>query len=437
MAITPGPGYMVDPSNPNSVIPVGSTAQAQGLGVYNTPPAASTPSLSVSSSTQASNPTNPAPASTAASQGLSTAPSNPTIGSTAATGDQLYNSLNDQFNDSPTAQTIMQNYAAQSANTNTNLANSNTATQNYYSGQSAEQQIQGAAALQSATTASKGLVNPSAMGIIQDQSLALLSTINNQMNDAIASNNSAAAEQLSNAAATETSNLVAARQNFLNSYFQTQTATQSEASFQTPVQQAVMSLATQYPQAGILPTDDMATAQQKITATPQYQQNIALGQANIKAALATANASNASASASSAAAGLTSTQQQQAQVELQALQQSGQYSSDVNSLLSGSATDATLQSKYGSYPGGMGGIIVANIENAAQAQGWSPQQSSLTSLAQKTNAEAANSGNPLTEGTATFSNFLSAAGTKIGNTLQSLSPSASGTTNNGLQYTVQ
>lgn len=36
MAITPAPGYQVDPNNPNGVIPIGSAAETQKLGVYNT-----------------------------------------------------------------------------------------------------------------------------------------------------------------------------------------------------------------------------------------------------------------------------------------------------------------------------------------------------------------------------------------------------------------
>lgn len=43
MAITPGPGYMIDPNNPNAVIPIGSPAQAQGLGTYSTPTSTQTP----------------------------------------------------------------------------------------------------------------------------------------------------------------------------------------------------------------------------------------------------------------------------------------------------------------------------------------------------------------------------------------------------------
>lgn len=500
MAITPGPGYQLNAAG-NGVIPISGTgtAQAQGLGVYSTPaptnatvtrtststptpatpvltstytpPAptytppsyivpAATPTLSSASTTNTSLQMTPSEASggaaglaqynarIASQNGASTSTSrpftpslssNPTIGATAATGDALYSSLNSAFDTSPTAQTIMQNYTAQADANNKNLANSNKSLQDYYSGQSAEQQIQGAAAQQSAITASKGLINPSAMGIIQDQSNALLASINKQMSDAIASNNSSAAEQLSNAAATEMTNMVAARQNFLSNYFATQSGAQSEASFQTPIQQAVMSLASTYPQAGILPSDTISTAQLKVTQTPQYLQNVQLGQANIKAALAGASASSAQAAASGAQAGLTNTQNQQAQVELQDLQQSGQYSSDVQSLVHGADNDATLQAKYGNYPNGIGPIIIANIENSARAQGWNPQQSALTSLAQKTNTEAANSGNPLTEGTAVFSNFLNAAGQKINNSVQSLSPSTktSGTTSNGLQYVIQ
>ncbi len=44
MAITPAPGYQIDPSNPNATIPIGTTAQAQNLGTYNT---GATPSANI------------------------------------------------------------------------------------------------------------------------------------------------------------------------------------------------------------------------------------------------------------------------------------------------------------------------------------------------------------------------------------------------------
>lgn len=63
MAITPSAGYMIDPNNPNAVVPTGSTAEAQQLGVYSTPtttapaptptstPTTSTPPAAVTQST--------------------------------------------------------------------------------------------------------------------------------------------------------------------------------------------------------------------------------------------------------------------------------------------------------------------------------------------------------------------------------------------------
>lgn len=69
MAITPGPGYMIDPNNPNAVIPIGSSAQAQGLGVYNTGTNPNTPNISygavnpgTATVTRTSNPAPAAPA---------------------------------------------------------------------------------------------------------------------------------------------------------------------------------------------------------------------------------------------------------------------------------------------------------------------------------------------------------------------------------------
>ena len=79
MAITPGPGYMVDPNNPNGVIPIGSAAQAQHLGVNNT---GATPSANISYG--AVN-TNPAPTSGMITR-TSSAPSSPSSSSNTTSG---------------------------------------------------------------------------------------------------------------------------------------------------------------------------------------------------------------------------------------------------------------------------------------------------------------------------------------------------------------
>lgn len=99
MAITPGPGYMVDPNNPNSVIPIGSSAQAQNLGTYNTSTA---PSANISYGA-----TNPTPSSSGVITRTSTAAPAPTPSYTGV--------VNNSINNTPAGDALVSSNQAQAA----------------------------------------------------------------------------------------------------------------------------------------------------------------------------------------------------------------------------------------------------------------------------------------------------------------------------------
>lgn len=414
--VTPGPGYMVDPNNPNAVIPIGSSAQAQNLGVYNT---GATPSANISYGAVNTNPTasagtvtrtsstptlstptptvtTPTPTATVTNtpsltSSTTATPSTPTLTTTnsATSGmsaDQLNTYLNSEFDSSPQSQSIMDAYNSQVAATNANLGASNTATSNYYKGQSAEQQIQGNAAFQSGITNSKGLVNPNAMQIIQDQSESLLSTINEQLNNAIAQNDTSAQQSLSSAAATEVSNLVTARQNFLNNYFASETGQQSAAAFPlTQAQTAANTQATLATGAATLASGQQSLANAALS-NAQAQQTSALTPAQIEEALASAGASSAGANASNATAAQTN-------ALTSYLKQGNVGPTDPNvvALQQGTATPQQIQDKY---PTSVYGGYSAAILSAYQAAGGNLNAATLSGQSQLNTTNALSSGNP-------------------------------------------
>jgi hypothetical protein len=194
------------------------------------------------------------------------------------------------------------------------------------------QQYQGALNTQSAITASKGLVNPGAMTVIQNQSNTIIKQLTQTMNDALANNNASLYTATANALATEQSNMITARQNFLSNYFSTQQEARAESSFQTPEQAQVLTLAGQYPNAGIATADTLAQAQAKVTASAQYK----LTQASTQSTIGLQGAQ----------AGLASTQAQQESIINKFMSgDTAQFSGDVSGLVSGSTTDATLHAK--------------------------------------------------------------------------------------------
>lgn len=355
-------------------------------------------------------------------------------GQTPDTGSSISSTLDSQF--APIGNTIMQNYAsaisAASGSAATN-AKSITDTGAYNLGYENTQDKNLGTQMQEG---GRGfVVNPGAIAVLQTQADKRVRDLTTQMNDALANNNSTLASHTADLIAQEQTAITNARTNFLSQYFQSQGEARAEASFQSPEQQSVMSLASTYPSAGVLPTDSLAAAQAKVANSAQYKQNLAKGAADIAASNASANASNAS-------AGLSSAQAAQINTILKTLKDNGSYDADVSGLTTGAATDATLHAKYDGYPNGMGALIISNIESQAQAKGWNPQQSSLNAAGQKSLTEAANSGNPFSILGAGGTSLLNTAGSKLFSNPTAANPfnlTGSGTTAktpSGIPYTI-
>lgn len=361
-------------------------------------------------------------------------------GTVPDTGSALSDSLSAQF--APTQNTIMQNYAASNsalsaaAGTNaqsiTDTGNYNLGYENTQDKNLGTQQLEGRSGF---------VTNPGAIVALQTQADKRVRDLTTQMNDALANNNSELASSLASNVASEQTAITNARTAFLSQYFGAQQEARSEASFQTPEQQQVFAMSSQYPDAGITPQDTLAQAQTKVQANSKlYKLGLTATQAGI-------TASNAGAQASLASAGLSSAQAAQLNTVLQTLKTNGSYDSDIASLLNNSATDATLHAKYDSYPGGLGGAIIASIEGQAQAQGWNAQQSSLNAQGAKTLTETANSGGIGAVG-AGFTSLLSNAAEKIFGdnaqanpfTLAPINPASpfatGGKTPSGISYTI-
>lgn len=330
----------------------------------------------------------------------------------------------------PTQNTIMSNYNAAKSLTAGATKNLNQSISDRYGQDISYQQTQDQNSGTGMLEGGRGFViNPGAVVAFQQQADKRVKDLRNQMNDALLNNNASGAKALSDLMVNEQTAITSARTAFLNQYFGSQQEARSQASFQTPEQQAVMGLAGQHPDAGVTPNDTLAQATAKVQASHSYQQNLAQGQANI-------NQANANASFAGA-------QSQQIQTVLGSLKNNGTYQSDVSGLLNGSTSDATLHAKYDNFPGGLGGAIISNIESQAQSQGWSPQQSMLNTAGQRTATEAANSGNPLTMVATGANHFIGTAANKVTGTITSPSANANtlskkntGTTKSGLGYTV-
>lgn len=355
--------------------------------------AASTPSLTTQTPSLTSSSSSAVPSTT---PGLT--------GTSAMSGDQLNTYLNNEFDNSGTDQTIMGTYnAGVAANTQAAEANAQVLTD---TGQAniSNQNYQGALNTQDAITASKGLINPGAMTVIQNQSNNIVRQLTQQMNDALANNQASLASTNANLIAQENTNMITARQNFLSNYFSTQQEARAEASFQTPEQTQVLTLSGQYPNAGITPTDTLAQAEAKITASPQYQ----LTQAATKSTI----------SAQNAAAGLSGAQATQTQI--------------INNLMNGVAgsTDAAvqqlmlnqsnptlgtsaeqLQANLANMPGGP--ALYNKIIQAAQAQGYNQAGATLGNTAATTNTQSLSSGGIGTAGTE-LTNFINSFTGKSG-----------------------
>lgn len=105
MSITPGVGYMLNPADPtgNSVVPIGSSAQAQGLGSYNT---GTTPTANIAYG--ATN-TNPAPTNTTITK-TSSAPAQTSTPAPTYSG-----AINNSINNTPQGNALVNSNQQQAA----------------------------------------------------------------------------------------------------------------------------------------------------------------------------------------------------------------------------------------------------------------------------------------------------------------------------------
>jgi hypothetical protein len=363
-------------------------------------------------------------AGTGASTSAPGASTAPTYDPNAGAG--LTQNLQNQFSNSDQYQGILSRY-----NDAQNATAANTkATGQYISsvvgGNTDYEKQQTATQTTGAVEAQRGFAtNVAALTNLQAQGAQRVKQLTDQANQALMANNAQGASALSNLAVQEQESITNARTQFLNQYFSTQQEARSQASFRTPEQTAVISLAGQYPGAGISDGDSLQQAQAKITSSPLYQANLGKAQQDIETAKAQVTASNAAAGFSNA-----QTQYLPEQVRAQVLQaQASQTSAgaaviganaqanlsgaqaqqtryltdlykggggagqtqDVQGLLNGSVTPQSLQAKYASIPNG--GLLVSNILSQAQSQGYNLNSGTLTGIGQQKQTELLNSGN--------------------------------------------
>lgn len=154
---------------------------------------------------------------------------------------------------------------------------------------------------------------------------------------------------------------------------------------QAAQQAAVVTLQTQDPGAGILNTDDLATATAKYKAGRVYQNNVTQGQATI-------NELNANASAASAAAGASAASAAQTRTLTAFMGTPGttlpQTDPDVQYLLNG----GTIEGLTARYAGTPQAVKVPSIIQSAQSYGYNQNSATLGYNAANTNAQNVGAG---------------------------------------------
>lgn len=355
-----------------------SSTNTAGALPYNNPNAgfnSTSPSLSTS-----------LPGTTASGTGIADAPN-----AAASTGNALNSSLNSAF--APQQQSIMDAYKAAKGLTQQSTADLNTSTADRYGQDISYQQQQDKNAGTSNLEGGRGfMINPGAIVAFQQQADKRVKDLRNQMNDALLNNNATGAKALADLMVNEQTAITGARTAFLNQYFGVQNESRAQQGFQTPEQKFAMDLRSQHPDAGILPGDDPATVQSKITNSPSYKQNIALGAASIKSALASAGLAGAQSGLAGAQTALTNVQAQQQGRILSLLNDPASQQADITGLLNGTETVDDLNSKYSGL-GEQGGALVQNLISQAQGKGFNLQSSNLAAQGRKNQVNAATGGN--------------------------------------------
>lgn len=389
-------------------------------------------------------------------------------------GDTLYGNLNNAFDTSSQSTGILDRYNQAQTATAANTKQTGQYLQDMY-GQNVNFQTQQNTNEQ--TGSNEGRVgfatNVAALTNLQAQGAKRVKDLTDQANQALMANNAQGAQALSDLAVQEQTALTTARTNFLSNYFGTQQEARAQATFQTPEQASVMTLAQQYPGAGISPTDTLDAASQKISSSPLYQANLGEVQQNIatakaQAGLATAQAgvvpqeaaaqtesaraamASAAASQTSAAAAMTTAgPQAEYQKTLTNLLQGG---SDptyyANQLLlnqknpSQGMTLSNVESALNALPGGAGGGILQEVLSTAGSQGYNSAGTGYADTAAATNANNVASGGytgATTAATNWLTSFLGAGSGATNNSSSNnnlstyLNPTAGATTTLGGQ----
>lgn len=329
-------------------------------------------------------------------------------------GLSLENRLQSQFEGSNQYRGLLDRYAQSRQATAANTQATGKYIQGVYGGDINYEKLQTGVQKESEMESRRGFAtNVAALTNLQKQGDQRVKQLTDQANNALMANNSAGAAALADLAVREQEAITTARTNFLNQYFATQQESRAQATFRTPEQTAVISLAQQYPGAGITDGDTLADAQAKISASPLYQANLSKVQQDIetakaqaayetaqaaavplqtKAALMQAGAAQTAAGAQSMLAGAQS-EQTRFLTDLYKGGSTNAQATDVQALLSNSATPQSIQAKYANVPNG--GLIASNILSQAQAKGYNLNAGTLSGLAQQKQTETLNSGNLL------------------------------------------
>ena len=311
------------------------------------------------------------------------------------TGTNLGNSLESSFEGSQPYQSILSSYNNATGATagQYSAAGSQIATE--YGQNAAYQGQENRIALDQTMTGRSLATNTALLADQQDQADQRIKNINDQMNAALAANNTSAASALADLAVKEQSTITDARTSFLNTYFQSQAEARSEASFQTPEQQAALKLAGQYPDAGITAQDTLAQAQAKVQNSKLYQAGITATKAGAAASLGAAAASSAAALASKASA-----TQTQAITDLMSGTNSAageayfahQLALNQQDPTTGMTLDQVQSQISSNLPGGASYGVMTAIQQQATSAGWSGAGSAIGNTKTLANAQSIGGG---------------------------------------------
>lgn len=332
------------------------------------------------------------------------------------TGGNLSSDLNQGFSDSPQYQGILDAYDASRGATAANTQATGQYIQNVTGGNTDYEKLQTGTQVQSEMESRRGFAtNVAMLTNLQAQGAQRVKQLTDQANNALMANNAEGAKALADLAVQEQTAITDARTQFLTNYFNSQAEVRTQAGFQTPEQSQVLDLAKTYPDAGVVPTDSLASAQAKISrVSPTYQASLAQAQ---QTALSTAATAASTKSLTQANVGLIGAQAGEAGAGAAAQAAAAEQTRTITGLISGGNADSSntdqsivqqlllnqqdpskgmtldqLQNSYASYPGGTGPAIAQRILREAQSQGYNTAGTGLNNARTLTNTQNLGSG---------------------------------------------